>query len=181
MAAPRLSVNVASIKETGLDLPLELGEDWFSRWQEEDPDLEFAGPGSIQVKLRVEKHGRDILLRGHLKGRLELQCSRCLTPFAAPVEADFDLLLVPGPEPVTAEPEELTATDLDLDFYTGEVVDLEAILREQILLLLPLKPLCAESCRGLCPHCGADLNQETCACGVDKSSSPFAALAKLKI
>ena len=181
MATPRLSINAASIKETGLDLPLELGEDWFNRWQQEDPDLEFAGPGSINAKIRVEKHGRDILLRGHLAGRLELNCSRCLTPFTGPVEADFDLLLVPGPEPVTAEPEELNATDLDLDYYSGEIVNLEAILREQILLQLPLKPLCAESCRGLCPHCGADLNTETCRCKEGKSSSPFAALAKLKI
>ena len=181
MAPPRLSINVASIKETGLDLPLELGEDWFSRWKQEDTDLDFAGPGVLDAKIRVEKHGRDILLRGRMQGRLELQCSRCLNSFAAPVEADFDLLLVPGPEPVSAEPEELNATDLDLDFYSGEVINLEAILREQILLLLPLKPLCAESCRGLCPHCGADLNQETCSCREEKSSSPFAALAKLKI
>ena len=77
--------------------------------------------------------------------------------------------------------EELSPDDLDLDYYTGEIVDLESILREQIILMLPLKPLCDESCKGLCPHCGADLNLETCTCPADAVDSPFARLAKLKI
>jgi uncharacterized protein len=174
-------IDVGAITEAGLDVPLELGQDWFARWQEEDSGLEFAGPGALTGSVYVEKHGRDILLRGHLEGRLELHCSRCLTPYAAPVAADFDLLLAPGPEPASAGEEELSAADLDLDYYSGEVVDLESLIREQVILLLPLKPLCAESCKGLCPRCGADLNREPCTCQEVKSESPFAALAKLKV
>ena len=60
-------------------------------------------------------------------------------------------------------------------------MDLEAIIREQIILMVPLKPLCREDCRGLCPNCGANLNLESCDCKTDKSDSPFAQLAKLKI
>ncbi len=176
-----LKIDVGAISEAGLDLPLELGEGWFARWQEEDPDLEFAGPGSLTATVHLEKHGRDILLRGHLKGELRLTCSRCLTPYAAPVTADFDLLLVPGPELTAAAEEELTPADLDLDFYSGEVVDLESLLREQIILLIPLKPICAEDCKGLCPRCGADLNRESCNCQEVKAESPLAVLAKLKI
>ena len=71
--------------------------------------------------------------------------------------------------------------DLDLDYYTGEIVDLESLLREQIILMMPLKPLCDETCKGLCPHCGANLNHETCTCATDAVNSPFAQLAKLKI
>ena len=63
----------------------------------------------------------------------------------------------------------------------GEVVDLESLLREQIILMLPLKPLCDENCKGLCPHCGANLNREKCTCKTDAVDSPFAQLAKLKI
>jgi uncharacterized protein len=96
------------------------------------------------------------------------------------VAADFDLLLEPGPEPVIPE-EELTAEELDLDFYQGDVIDLEKYLREQILLMVPLKPLCAETCKGLCPRCGADLNHEPCRCEAEQTTSPLAAaLAKLK-
>jgi hypothetical protein len=71
--------------------------------------------------------------------------------------------------------------DLDRDFYTGETVNLESILREQVLLTLPLKPLCAETCKGLCPGCGTDLNQETCQCPAEESTSPLAILKKIKL
>lgn len=175
-----LQVGIKSIPETGVELSLDLGREWFSRWREEDPELEFA-TGAITGAVRLEKHAQDILVRGQLEGRLEMSCGRCLEPFAAPVAADFDLLLVPGPEPVSAAEQELSGADLDLDFYAGETVDLEAILREQIILLVPLKPLCAETCQGLCPRCGANLNRETCQCPAEKSDSPLAHLARLKI
>jgi uncharacterized protein len=128
----------------------------------------------------LAKHGHDILVRGHLEGRLNLSCGRCLEPFAPSLETAFDLLLVPAPQGAAPEEEELSAAQLDLDFYAGETVDLEAIIREQIILMVPLKPLCQETCRGLCPICGANLNRETCSCLVEKSDSPFAQLAKLK-
>jgi uncharacterized protein len=81
---------------------------------------------------------------------------------------------------MSGEDEELTAADLDLDFYTGEVIDLESIIREQIILTLPLKPLCSEDCRGLCTRCGVNLNQERCACKAETAAGPLAGLAKLK-
>lgn len=174
-------INIARLREQGLDLQLHLEEEWFARWQEEDPNLEFSGPREIQAQVHLERHGLDILVRGHLKGSLQVSCSRCLTLFSHPVEADFDLLLAPGPESVGKEEEELSKADLDVDFYTGEAVNLESILREQILLTLPLKPLCSEACQGICPHCGADLNQETCECVAEDSDSPFAILKKIKV
>ncbi len=175
-----LQIAINSIPETGREISLDLGPEWFARWQEEDPDLGFSG-AQVSGAVHLEKYGRDILVRGHLKGKLELNCSRCLEPFLAPLQSDFDLLLVPGPEPVSAEAEELSAPDLDLDFYSGEVVDLEGLLKEQVILMLPLKPLCAETCRGLCPSCGANLDREGCRCKAEKSDSPLAALAKLKV
>jgi len=179
---PKRSLQIAinSIPETGREISLNLGQEWFAHWRQEDPDLGFSN-AQVTGGFLLEKHGRDILVRGHLTGNLELNCSRCLEGFWAAVQSDFDLLLMPGPEPVSAEAEELAAPDLDLDFYTGEVVDLEGILREQIILMLPLKPLCAENCKGLCPLCGANLNREGCRCKAEKVDSPFAALAKLKI
>jgi uncharacterized protein len=176
-----LQINVARLKDEGLDLDLNLGEDWFTRWQGEDPDLEFSAPGDIAVRVHLERHGHDILLRGHLEGTLNLNCSRCLVSFGYPVAADFDLLLAPAPDRAAPADEELTKADLDRDFYTGETVNLESILREQVLLTLPLKPLCAEACKGLCPRCGADLNQETCQCPAEESTSPLAILKNIKL
>jgi uncharacterized protein len=153
-----LQISIKSIPETGKDLSLDLGQEWFDGWREEDPDLEFS-QGAIRGTVSLAKHGHDILVRGQLEGRLTLACSRCLESFDPLLKADFDLLLVPAPQGEAPEDEELSAAELDLDFYSGETVDLEAIIREQIILMAPLKPLCQENCRGLCPACGADLNR----------------------
>jgi uncharacterized protein len=163
-----LQIAVNSIPEVGKDLTPDLGKEWFARWRHEDPSLEFS-EAAITGTVHLARHGRDILVRGHLAGQLGLTCGRCLEGFAAPMAADFDLLLAPGPQPQGPAEEELS------------VVDLEAILREQIILMLPLKPLCAESCQGLCPRCGANLNREACNCQAEQVDSSFAQLAKLKV
>lgn len=174
-----LQISIKSIPETGKDLSLDLGPEWFDHWREEDPGLEFS-QAAMSGTVNLTKHGHDILVRGRLAGELSLSCGRCLEPFSVPAEAEFDLLLVPAPQGEVSEDEELSAQQLDLDFYSGEIVDLEAIIREQIILMMPLKPLCQEDCKGLCPVCGANLNLETCSCKTAKSDSPFAKLAKLK-
>jgi len=179
-AKKNLHINLKAIPEPGLPVAIDLGPEWFGRWRAEDPGLEFAG-ARITGLVHLSKHGRDILVRGSLSGHLELACGRCLESFAAPAAIEFDLILVPGPPTAGAADEELSPTDLDLDYYTGEIVDLESLLREQIILMMPLKPLCDETCKGLCPHCGANLNRETCTCPADAVNSPFALLAKLKI
>ena len=158
-----LRVPLTSIPPEGLEVEVDLGEQYFSRWREEDPGLEFSA-AAVNGSVRLEKHGRDILVRGKLQGHLQLACGRCLENFALPADADFDLLLVPGPGTPGSEDEELSAPDLDLDYYTGETLELEAIIREQIILMLPLKPLCTEDCKGICPRCGAVLNREACTC-----------------
>ena len=158
-AKKTLQINLKTIPETGLAVAIDLGPEWFARWHEADPGLEFAD-ARITGVVHLSKHGHDILVRGSLSGQLELACSRCLEPFAAPAAIDFDLLLVPGPPSATAADAELSPDDLDLDYYTGEIVDLESLVKEQIILMLPLKPLCDETCKGLCPHCGANLNRE---------------------
>jgi uncharacterized protein len=175
-----LQIAIKAIPETGLERAVDLGPEWFARWRQEDPGLEFTA-ARISGTVLLTKHNRDVLVRGHLTGHLELACSRCLETFAAPATAEFDLLLAPGPAPAGAEEEELSRTDLDLDYYQGEVVDLESLLKEQIILMMPLKPLCQEDCKGLCPHCGANLNRETCQCRAEAVNSPLAHLAKLKI
>jgi uncharacterized protein len=181
MHPANLLINIARLREEGLDLQLDLAADWFARWQEEDPDLEFSGPGHLVGRVHLERHGLDILVRGHLEGTLQVNCSRCLVSFSHPVEADFDLLLAPSPAAAVKEDEELSRADLDVDYYTAEMVNLENILREQVLLTLPLKPLCSETCRGICPRCGVDLNRETCQCAEEESDSPFAILKNIKL
>jgi uncharacterized protein len=180
MKTRSLQIALKAIPDTGKEIAIALGPEWFTHWRTEDPDLEFAD-ARITGTVNLSKHGHDILVRGQLTGHLDLACSRCLTSFTQPVAADFDLLLVPAPDAAAAADEELSPAELDLDYYTGEVVDLETILREQIILMIPIKPLCDEACKGLCPQCGANLNRETCHCRPEPVNSPFADLAKLKI
>lgn len=180
MKTRSLQIAIKAIPDTGKEVAIDLGPEWFAHWHTEDPDLDFTD-ARITGTVSIAKHGRDILVRGHLAGHLDLSCSRCLNPFTEPVAADFDLLLVPKPGTAAAEEEELSPADLDLDYYTGEVVDLESLLKEQIILLIPVKPLCDEICKGLCPQCGANLNRETCHCRPEAVNSSFADLAKLKL
>jgi uncharacterized protein len=180
MKNPGLQIALKAIPDTGKEVAIDLGPEWFAAWRAADPDLEFA-EAHITGRVHLTKHGQDVLVRGQLAGHLDLACSRCLTSFSQPVAADFDLLLVPAPGTAAAADEELSAADLDLDYYTGEVVDLKNILQEQIILMLPVKPLCEEVCKGLCPQCGANLNLKACNCRPQAVNSPFADLAKLKI
>ncbi len=180
MQPKALQIAVKAIPETGREVAVDLGPEWFARWRGQDPGLEFAD-ARITGLVRLEKHAQDILVRGRLAGHLQLACSRCLESFPAPVETDFDLLLVPRPTAPGPPEEELSPQDLDLDYYTGEVVDLESLLKEQIILMAPIKPLCDAACQGLCPHCGANRNNEVCDCRTEAVNSAFAQLAKLKI
>jgi uncharacterized protein len=180
MQTRSLQIAIKAIPDTGKEVAIDLGPEWFALWRTEDPGLEFAN-ARITGTVNLTKHGHDILVRGHLAGYLDLACSRCLESFTYPAAADFDLLLAPKPGAAAAPDEELSSADLDLDYYTGEVVDLESLLKEQIILLIPVKPLCDETCKGLCPVCGANIKRETCHCRPQAVNSPFADLAKLKM
>ena len=91
-----LQISIKAIPETGKDVSLDLGPEWWARWREEDPGLEFS-LAAVRGTVNLSKHGHDILVRGRLEGELGLTCGRCLEPFTTPVETDFDLLLVPAP------------------------------------------------------------------------------------
>jgi uncharacterized protein len=79
------------------------------------------------------------------------------------------------------EEKELTAADLDFEYYEGEVIDLDEVIFEQVVLQVPMKPLCSESCRGLCPHCGVNLNKTTCNCQNEVIDERLAVLKRIKL
>ena len=96
MQPKALQIAIKSIPETGLEIAIDLGPEWFARWRAADSGLEFAD-ARITGRVHLSKHGHDILVRGSLSGQMELACSRCLESFTAPAAIDFDLILVPGP------------------------------------------------------------------------------------
>lgn len=122
-----------------------------------------------RADLVEEHHGRhqvvqDIRLKGKLDTSLEVSCARCLEPVMLAVERSFDLLY--RPLGTDSGHEELSVTDAEAEigYYQGEGLLLEDALREQVLLAVPLKSVCREDCKGLCPHCGKNLNEASCSC-----------------
>ncbi len=110
----------------------------------------------------VQKDARKVRLVGSVEATLECDCSRCLEPFDVPVAASLDTVFLPAAEPAGADDGEIREDDLGVSFYRDEQIDLGEVMREQFILALPMKPLCSESCKGLCPVCGANRNREDC-------------------
>jgi uncharacterized protein len=132
-----------------------------------------------------ERHGKhqvikDIRLKGHLSTGLQLQCARCLESVHQDIKRDFELLY--RPLGADAGRDELSVTDAEAEigYYQGEGLLLEDVLREQILLALPLKITCRPDCKGLCPQCGKNLNQEQCSCSKEVEDPRWAALKDVR-
>jgi uncharacterized protein len=122
----------------------------------------------------------DSRLKGHFAGRFEVPCARCVEPVAMPLEADFDLLFRPiGADAGPAE-RSISAPDTEIGYYQKDSLLLEDVLREQVLLSLPVRTLCKEDCKGLCPRCGSNRNSQTCSCDEGPSDPRWEALADLR-
>jgi uncharacterized protein len=140
--------------------------------------------GETRFEGVLQKRDQRFRLKGRLQATLELSCARCAEPFAWPVEAEVDLTYLPQPS-ATAKPAdpdlELSDEDLSTAYYHDHLLDLGEMVREQFYLALPMQPLHSDACRGLCPHCGTNLNTGTCACEVrwqDPRLAPLQALLR---
>jgi uncharacterized protein len=142
----------------------------------EDETVELVEP--VQVDLRVSTLDERVRVEGSIKTVLVLTCSRCACRFSWDTDQDFALEYWPD---TTDEGEvELDYEDLDVGFYLGDKFDLSEVILEQILIDIPMNPLCKDDCRGLCESCGADLNCEECTCGEEKVDSRFEALLEIR-
>jgi uncharacterized protein len=131
-----------------------------------DPqDDEYRVATPAELSMVVEKAGADTFrVSGRVTTRLGLACSRCLEPFEVPVDATFDLQYVPSVSNTGEGEREIDEEDLSTAYHREGLLDVTEMLREQFQLTLPMKPLCADDCRGLCPECGANLNRVACGC-----------------
>lgn len=138
---------------------------------------DFRQVAPLGVELSAELEGREVRIVGRVATRLELACARCLEPVAQEIARTFDLLYRPVASISRDEELELTPEELEVGFYTGEGLFLADVVAEQVHLALPMKVVCEEECRGLCPHCGANLNRERCRCGPQPPDPRLAPLA----
>jgi len=129
-----------------------------------------------EVEGRVHRSGHEVRLQGKLSAQAEVDCDRCLKTVAIPVETSFDVAYVPVEDYKRSEAAELQEEDLSLSVFDGETIDVDELVREQLLLALPARALCGEECKGLCPTCGADRNTNPCDCHSTEIDPRWAAL-----
>ena len=151
---------------------------------ERPDDDASAGGGAAELDLYMED--QNVFVRGSLDGWVEVACSRCVGPVKLVVHEPIAVTYLPHAQ-VAAEEDELAGDEVEVDeedmdvySYEGEEVDLEPLLREQIILAVPFAPLCSEDCKGLCPVCGIDLNTGDCTCDRTPIDPRWAALKNLK-
>lgn len=138
-------------------------------------DFEQAAP--LEVSVGAELIGAEIRIRGHLKTRLRAPCDRCLTSVEFPLDREFDVTFRPSAMLTTRREEEIEVPkgELEVGFFSGDGVELAEIVSEQVLLSVPMKLVCREDCKGLCPQCRTDLNRASCNCSARPTGdvSPF--------
>jgi DUF177 domain-containing protein len=161
-------IRVADIPEEGL--VVEGPESCPAPFQDHSWQLEA-------LSLSVEKVEDVVFVRGRLGARVPQLCGRCLEAYAVTVEPEVDARFVPAPTG-RGEDHGLGARDLETDTYDNGVLDLDALLETETSLALPMKPLCREDCRGLCPVCGGNRNAIACSCEERKPDARWAPLTK---
>jgi uncharacterized protein len=141
---------------------------------------DFKQVEPLDVRAAAELIEGQIRITGELNTRLEMVCARCLEPVNEDVTREFDLFYRPLASMTKEEEERLKLDDTEIAFFEGEGLFLADVLAEQVLLALPMKVICRSDCRGLCPQCGVNLNNEECRCEAHVADPRTAPLARLK-
>jgi uncharacterized protein len=142
------------------------------------PELQALGPVTWRGQVVFVDPG--FFLRAKLSYEQTLSCNRCLKPIVEPTREDVELMIRVEHGPEAESEHALHEKDLGDLYITEKVLETDPILIEQLQLNVPMKPLCRPDCKGLCPECGADLNEGACSCGDAKMDPRWASLAALK-
>jgi uncharacterized protein len=153
---------------------------------DEGLDVEFretvtldGGNAPVQAQLMIKKVGAEVVVSGNILTTVELECSRCLKDFRRELAFPFEAIFHPVEQLKQEEKHELKVEELDMGFYSKDELDLLDVLKEQIMLNLPMKPLCNDLCKGICLQCGTDLNAGNCTCSERDIDSRLIVLKKL--
>jgi len=143
-----------------------------------DERIRLIEPVAVDGNVRLAR--TEIFVNGHIHTRVQVECDRCLQPVELPVSADFSLEYIPGSAYESSEVAELTDAEMSVSVFDGDAIDVDEIVKEQILLGVPTRMLCREDCKGFCPKCGADRNTGECNCETKEIDPRWAALKNLK-
>lgn len=188
-----MRVNIDEIKEGGLDRAWDFSPAELDAMLEGDP-AGYRASAAAHVTAQLLRMSERVLVKARSAADVAAPCGRCLRPVAVKVPVDFALTLVPDPGPAGEGPEGEPdddghdrehpagsfAAEADEETYQGREIDLDPLVREQLLLALPGYPLCREDCKGLCPACGQDLNERDCGCDRHVPDPRWAGLEKFR-
>jgi uncharacterized protein len=142
-----------------------------------DDRVDLIAPVNVTGNVRLA--GTEVFVNGHIETRAQVACDRCLKPIELPVAVNFDLQYITGTDYESSGAAELTEDDMSVAVLEGDTIDVDEIVKEQILLAVPTRTLCQPDCKGICPDCGIDKNTGDCACGTNEVDPRWAALKNL--
>jgi uncharacterized protein len=186
-------VTVDQIREGGLSLDETLSESFLSHALAEVKDTGFRPDGPATLRVTLQKTGSGVLLRGSTEVAVHTPCRRCLADVHLEVPITFTLNLVSkaalsasrgedGADDGEAERAGTFALErADEELFDGRTIDLDPLVREQVLLALPMHAVCGEDCKGLCGVCGGNLNETNCGCVKTQVDPRLAALKDFKL
>lgn len=178
-----MEFRVSELEQEPVEFDLELpsGSIDFGEQAAQEGHLATSGRAEILHEHRGPKEiVADFRLRGQFSGKFEVPCARCVEPVQVPLAADFDLIFRPAGADSDAPERSITAPETEIGYYQEDSLLLEDVLREQVLLALPVRTLCKPDCKGLCPRCGTNRNNQTCNCEEGPADPRWEALAGLR-
>ena len=143
-----------------------------------EDDIRAMEPAEVHGEIR--RQGNEVELRGDLDAKIQVACGRCLAPVVLPVHTCFTERFVPAVSWRSEEQHELREDELNLAVFDGAAIEIDDVVREEILLAMPSHILCRDDCKGLCPICGIDRNVSSCQCGTADRDSHWHALENLR-
>jgi uncharacterized protein len=178
-----MEFKVSELEREPIEFDLELAPGAVEFGGEAEQVGALASAGRAEV-LHEHRGPRDIVadirLRGRFAGKFQVPCARCVEPVEVPLSAEFDLIFRPAGADSDAPERSITAPETEIGYYQKDGLWLEDVLREQVLLSLPVKTLCKPDCKGLCPRCGENRNSQACRCEEGPNDPRWEALAGLR-
>ena len=143
-----------------------------------DERVSLSEPATVNGIVRLA--GNQVFVDGHVDTRVQVECDRCLKPVELPVNADFALEYISDSDYESGRAAaELTEAEMSVSVFDGQAIDVDEVVKEQVLLAVPSRMLCREDCQGICPECGKDRNTGDCGCTTDDTDPRWAALKDL--
>ena len=178
-----MEFKVSELEREPIDFDLELAPGAVDLGEEAEQVGQLAAAGHAEV-LHEHRGPKDIVadirLKGSFHGKFQVPCARCVEPVEVPLEAEYDLIFRPADADSEPPERSITAPETEIGYYQKDSLLLEDVLREQVLLTLPVRTLCKPDCRGLCPRCGVNRNSTSCTCEEGPADPRWEALAGLR-